>query len=105
MPTASTELTSPSQISAETKTTPVVSSSKKVSSSQSWNKSIGSLSKKGPLIGLVKVKKSQNSDLVEKKLDPIPTSCQNTTESSLVNEKEKPASNGLSLLGSYSDSD
>lgn len=77
---------------------------KKVSSSESWNKSVGGLRKKGPLVGLVKVKKPQNnsgaSTVVEAeiKTDAVASSHQNAAEN-------KPALNGLSLLGAYSDSD
>lgn len=80
---------------------------KKVSTNESWKKSVGGLSKKGPLVGLVKVKKSQNGDgesssnaagkMEEKKNDAAALSQSNA--------ENKLAANGLSLLGAYSDSE
>lgn len=82
------------------KAAPVLS--KKVASNESWNKSVGSLRKKGPLVGLVKVKKPQNNGGAseeEKKPEEAVTSSHQQAE------ENKPASNGLSLLGAYSDSE
>lgn len=78
---------------------------------ETWNKSIGGLSKKKKsLTGLVKVKNPQNDNTVaaptDKKSDPISTSHQNNdAESNLKTDSNKTVSNSLSLLGAYSDSD
>lgn len=68
---------------------------KKQLSTNSWNKSVGGISRKGGLAGLVKIKKNQEND-------------ENVVASSSQNNPVKTTSsvsNGLSLLGAYSDSD
>lgn len=75
---------------------------KKTSNNESWNKSVGSLNKKGLLVGLVKVKKPQTD--VDNGSESVSTKDVKKNKSDST-ETANNASNGLSLLGAYSDSE
>lgn len=86
----------------ETSTSTSQSVVKKAAAAKTWSKSIGGLTKKGPLVGLVKVKKPQSSSAA---VSATTTSQSSVAASSSKNEESRTVSNGLSLLGAYSDSD
>lgn len=71
---------------------------KKQLGTNSWNKSVGGISRKGGLAGLVKIKKNQGNE--EKNENIVASSSQSNSVETTQN-----VSNGLSLLGAYSDSE
>lgn len=93
------------------------SSSKSSTSDASWNRSVGLLKKPGALSGLVRKKSSVTSKLQQSTMPTVKAvisevsvpsenkSCEATSGSSNAVIKPTQVTNGLSLLGSYSDSD
>lgn len=77
----------------------------KKTSTESWNKSIGGLSKKRSLVGLVKVKKLQSDSGGSNDHKKDSTLNAEEKETDVGAEKSKESSNSLSLLGAYSDSE
>lgn len=72
----------------------------KGSQGSSWNKSVGLMKKGGGLVGLVRKKGSAASTSAIVNASPNPV----TSTPSVSEDKPTQATNGLSLLGSYSDS-
>lgn len=88
------------------------SASKKPSTStsntQSWNRSVGVISRKNALTGLVKVKKqdsASSSSVLKDNNESKSDASESTNQEQKTVSNEAPTTNGLSLLGAYSDSD
>ncbi|KAF2880913.1 hypothetical protein ILUMI_25262 [Ignelater luminosus] len=89
--------------SLETKIRNDEKSSNKNTSKQSlgWNKSIGTLSQKKGLVGLVKINNKTSAGNSDVKSKPIIAETSSSSTASMPDKR----STGLSLLGGYSDSD